>query len=323
MKKIAFHSAVAAALILALAVPAWAGANVIHGDNVVHKGVDIWMTVAGFAKTSFEKEPIPAGFFCVDSKPFTGTVVFEGGPLAIEPAGSLGSVDTVVNRLDDAVFNDKGEATTRIQLMALSLVSTKPIETSCGKYDVAVRLSGEQPTTTMRIVRNDSFGGTYSAPLALNVKIAFTPVGGNPSGRYELTRRIDLGPADHSVWAYINVPRYKGTIRVDTDGDGRPDRALPPASSFLAGVAPAVLKGDYKPTLRKVGVAAGITCPPGQCPYRACHCTAVDDDPQWNQSSTGCESDHLHCIWTCAPAGAASPSDFAIECADTVDSDAL
>lgn len=318
MRKIALRSAAAAAVILALAAPARAG------DNVIHKGVDIWMTVAGFAKTSFEKEPIPAGFFCLDSKPFTGTVIFEGGPLAIEPAGSLGSIDTVVNRLDDAVFNDKGEATTRIQLMALSLVSTQPIETSCGKYDVTVSLSGEQPTTTMRIMRNDYFGGTYSAPLALNVKVAFTPVGGDPRVRSELTRRIDLGPADHSVWAYINVPRYKGTVRVDTNGDGRPDRVLPAASNFLAGVAPAVLKGDYKPTLRKAGTATGgITCPPGQCPYRACHCTAVDDDPQWNQSSTGCEADHLHCIWTCAPAGAAGPSDFAIECADTVDSDAL
>jgi len=312
----AFRSAVAAAVILALAAPAWAG------DNVIHKGADIWMTVAGFAKTSFEKEPIPAGFFCVDSQPFTGTVVFEGGPLAIEPAGSLGSVDTVVNRLDDAVFNDKGEATTRIQLMALSLVSTQPIETSCGKYDVAVSLSGEQPTTTMRIVRNDSFGGPSSAPLALTVKIVFTPVGGDPSRRYELTRRIELGPADHSVWAYINVPRYKGAIRVDTDGDGRPDRALPPASNFLAGAAPAVLKGDYKPTLRKAGTAS-ITCPPGQCPYRACHCVAVEDNPQWDQSSTGCEADHLHCIWTCAPAGATDTSAFAIDCEDTVDSDSF
>lgn len=309
MRKTAFRSAIVAAVILALAAPAWAG------DNVIHKGVDIWMTVAGFAQASFEKEPIPAGFFCTGSQPFTGTVVFEGRPLAIEPAGSLGTVDTVVNRLDDAVFNDKGEATTRIQLMALSLVSTRPIETSCGKYDVAVSLSGEQPTTTMRIVRNDYFGGTYSAPLALNVKVVFTPVGGDPSGRYELTRRIALGPADHSVWAYVNVPRYKGGVRIDTDGDGRTDRALPPASNFLAGVAPAVLKGDYKPTLRKAQAGVGaITCPAGQCPYRACHCVALEDNPQWDQSSTGCENDHLHCIWTCAPAGAAGPGDFATDC---------
>ncbi len=312
MTRVFLRSALAAAVLFALA----AGSPALAGDNVIHKGVDIWMTVAGFAKTSFAKEPIPAGFFCADSQPFTGTVVFEGGPLAIEPAGSLGSVDTVVNRLDDAVFNDKGEATTRIQLMALSLASTKPIETSCGKYDVAVSLVGEQPTTTMRIVRTDVFGGTYSAPLALNVKAVFTPAGGDKSGRRELTRRIDLGPANHSVWAYINVPRYKGAVRIDTNGDGRPDSVLPPASNFLAGVAPAVLKGDYKPTLMKT--QTGITCPPGQCPYRACHCAAIEDDPQWDQSSTGCEDDHLHCIWTCAPAGAVGPGGL-VACAEVTD----
>ena len=309
MTRALIRSAAVAVAILALA----AGSPASAGDDVIHKGVDIWMTVAGFAQTNFAKEPIPAGFFCAGSEPFTGTVVFEGGPLAIEPAGSLGRVDTVVKRLDDAVLNDKGEATTRIQLMALSLVSTRPIETSCGTYDVAVSLVGEQPTTTMRIVRNEYFGGTYSAPLALNVKAVFTPVGGDTSGRRELTRRIDLGPANHSVWTYVNVPRYKGAVRVDTDGDGRPDAALPRASNFLAGVAPAVLKGDYKPTLRKAQNA--ITCPPGQCPYRACHCVAVEDNPQWDQSSTGCENDHLHCIWTCAPAGAAGPGGLVEACA--------
>ncbi len=301
MSRVFFRSALVVAVLFGLA----AGSPAMAGDNVIHKGADIWMTVAGFAKTSFDKEPIPAGFFCADSKPFAGTVVFEGGPLAVEPAGSLGTIDTVVNRLDDAVLNDKGEATTRVQLMALSLVSTQPIETSCGKYDVAVSLVGEQPTTTMRIIRTDAFGGLYSAPLALNVKAVFTPVGGDKSGRRELTRRVDLGPADHSVWAYVNKPRYQGAVRIDTDGDGRADAALPPASNFLAGVAPAVLKGDYKPTVMKAQNA--IACPPGQCPYRACHCAAIEDDPQWDQSSTGCEDDHLHCIWTCAPAGAVGP----------------
>ncbi|HEY3567623.1 MAG TPA: hypothetical protein VGP73_06795, partial [Thermoanaerobaculia bacterium] len=47
------------------------------------------------------------------------------------------------------------------QLMALSLVSTQPIETSCGKYDVAVTLAGEQPTTTMKIVRTKP----WAAPI--------------------------------------------------------------------------------------------------------------------------------------------------------------
>lgn len=260
----------------------------------VHKGVDMWMTVNGFARTSFAKEPIPAGFFCADSKAFTGTVTFKGAPLATEPARALGDIDTVVRRLDDAMFNDKGEATTRIQLMALSLISTEPIETGCGKYNVAVHLDGEQPTTTMRIFRTSALGGTYSAPLSLNVKAVFTPFTGEASARRELSTHIDLGPSTNSVWMYLKAPQYKGAIKVDTKGDGRPDTVLPAASNFIPGVTPAVFKGQpTKPTQ----AAAIALCPPGQTPYQACHCDPNATDP--NTSSSGC--DHLHCIWTCVP----------------------
>jgi hypothetical protein len=298
------RSAAGAALVLALVAgtPAFAG-------ETVHKGVDLWMTVAGFAQTSFADEPIPAGFFCEKSQPFTGKVTFKGAPLTVVPTDSLGSIDTVVRRLDDAAFDAKGEATTRIQLMALSLVSSKPIETGCGKYDVAVSLTGKQPVTTMRIFQSDAFGGTYTAPLALNVKAVFTPVDGDKSGRREVIRRIDLGPGSNSVWAYINLPRYKQGVNIDTDGDGRPDTALPASSNFLAGVSPAVLK--VAPALPRLASKtsgsrsqASISCPVGQCPYQSCHCAALDTNPQWNQSATGCAQDHLHCIWTCAPAGA-------------------
>jgi len=286
----------------------------LFAGEVVHKGVDLWMTVAGFAQTSFAEEPLPAGFFCDSSQPFTGKVTFKGAPLAVAPTGSLGSIDTVVQRLDDATFNAKGEATTRIQLMALSLASAKPIETSCGKYDVAVSLIGKQPVTLMHIFQSDAFGGTYSAPLALNVKAVFTPVNGDKNGRREIVRRIDLGPGSNSVWAYVNLPRYKQGVRVDTNGDGRPDTALPASSNFLAGVAPAVLKAP--PALpRLASYTSVITCPEGQCPYQSCHCAALDTHPQWNQSSTGCANDHLHCIWTCAPAGATSPNGMAVACA--------
>ena len=78
------------------------------GADVIHKGVDLWMTVAGFAQTSFADQPIPAGFFCEGSQPFTGKVVFKGAPLAIAPAKSLGPIDTAVRRLDDASVRRQG-----------------------------------------------------------------------------------------------------------------------------------------------------------------------------------------------------------------------
>jgi hypothetical protein len=263
--------------------------------DAIHNGVDLWMTVAGFAQTSFADQPLPAGFFCEGSQPFTGKVVFKGVPFAVTPAGSLGGMDTAVRRLDDAAFNEKGEATTRIQLMALSLASVKPIETSCGKYDVAVSLAGEQPVTTMKIFRTEALGGTYSAPLALNVKAVFTPVGGDRSARREVTRRIDLGPGSHSVWAYVQAPQYPAKVKIDTDGDGKPDTVLPASSNFVAGVSPAVLKGDAPARPHLVAAIATPVCPVGQCPYQSCHCDPTSTDPY--KSSSGC--DHLHCIWTC------------------------
>ncbi|HEY9422198.1 MAG TPA: hypothetical protein VIW92_12345 [Thermoanaerobaculia bacterium] len=313
MSKALIRASVGAALILALI-----GGSPLFARDVIHNGVDLWMTVAGFAQTNFADNPLPAGFFCEGSQPFTGVVKFKGAPLAVEPAGSLGTIDTVVRRLDDAKFDAKGEAVTRIQLMALALESTQPIQTNCGKYNVAVSLTGKQPVTTMRIFQAETTGGTYSAPLALNVKAVFTPVNGDKSGRREVTRSIDLGPSTHSVWAYINLPRYQQGVRVDTNGDGRPDTELPSSSNFLAGVSPTVLK-EAPPLPRKAattgGTSTGTICPAGQCPYRACHCAAPETNPQWNQSSTGCKDDHLHCIWTCAPSGATSPDGMAVACA--------
>ncbi|HEX9941976.1 MAG TPA: hypothetical protein VGG03_08170 [Thermoanaerobaculia bacterium] len=288
--KALIRSAIGAAVILALVT----GSPALAGDNVIHKGVDLWMTVAGFAQTSFASEPIPADFFCPGSQPFTGTIYFKGAPLAAEPAASLGAIDTVVRRLDDAAFDAKGVAYTRIQLMALSLVSTRPVETSCGSYDVAVRLDGEQPMTNMRIVRTNRFGGTYAAPLALNVKVVFTPVQGDKSARRELTHRVNLGPAANSVWAYTTKPRYEGTPRIDTNGDSAPDTALPAASNFLAGVSPVAKAATATPAPSPYPI-----CPRGQCPYQSCHCNPDSTDPY--ESNGGCDSSHMHCIWTCVP----------------------
>jgi hypothetical protein len=293
-------AAICACLALALAAgPACAAVE------SVQKGADLWMTVAGSAQTSFDKDPIPAGFFCPTSQPFTGTVVFRGAPLAVEPAGSLGDIDTVVRRLDDAVFDQKGEATTRIQLMALSLVSLNPIDTSCGKYDVAVNLAGAQPTTTMRIFRTEALGGTYSAPLAFNVKAVFTPAGakGDKGARRELTRRIELGPANHSVWAYVTSPQYREGVKIDTKGDGRPDTVLPPSSNFLAGVQPSVLKDGppARPTFTSYPTDPGPQpcCGNGLCPYKSCHCAEPGTPGSTDPFNPGTGCDHLHCIWSC------------------------
>jgi hypothetical protein len=173
-------------------------------------------------------------------------------------------------------------------------VSTRPVDTACGAYDVAVRLDGGQPTTRMRIVRTNAFGGTYAAPLSLNVKLVFTPVRGDKSLRRELAHHVDLTAAKHSVWAYASQPRYEGTPRIDTDSDGTVDTALPVASNFLAGVSPVA-----KATIATSTSPSRILCPVGQCPYQACHCNP--DQSTWDpyESGSNCDTDHLHCIWVC------------------------
>lgn len=280
--------------LLALAL----GSPVLADNGAVRSGVDLWTTVEGFAQTSFDLDPIPAGFFCAGSKPFTGTIVYKGSPLAAEPANSLGPIDTVVTRLDDAAFDAKGVAYTRIQLTALSLVSTRPVDTSCGPYDVKVSLVGEQPTTKMRITRTSTKGGTYGAPLSLNVKVTFTPAAGQGEVR-ELTRRIDLGPAAGSVWAYSTQPRYEGTVRIDTNNDGAVDATLPPASNFLAGVSP-VAKAA---TSTAISTTPVIACPVGTCAYKSCHCNPDKDSWDPYDPGDGCDPTHLHCIWTCVRCG--------------------
>jgi hypothetical protein len=296
-----FRAAMGVALGGVLALGAGAAA---FAAEPIRKGVDLWISVAGMARTSFAQEPIPAGFFCNGSQPFTGSISFQGAPLATEPAEALGRADTIVQRLDDAVFDAKGEATTRIQLMALSLVSTRPVATSCGAYDVAVHLAdGEQPTTTMRIFNSDALGGTYSAPLSLNVKLVFTPAAGDRSARRELTRRIDLGPAPRSVWVYAK-PQYVSGVRVDTRGTGRPEVLLPTPSNFRAGFDPAVLREegrDVLPACTILNPPPMPNCGAGACAREACHCAELaNGQPDMSdpcRSSAGCA--HVHCLWYC------------------------
>jgi hypothetical protein len=268
----------AAVLVFLVAAPVFAG-------EVLTRGADLWQTATGFSYSSFKSEPIPAGFFCAGSPAFTGIVQLNGKPLATEPAGALGQIDTIVRRLDDAVLNERGEASTRIQLLALSLAGVKPIDTGCGLYDVTASLTGEQPITTMRILKTSQGGGTYVAPLELNVKLVFTPVAGN-GARRELTHRISMGPGSRSVWSYSNpVLAGQGTVRVDTNGDGIPDTVLPAASNFRAGVAPGAV--PVRLSSQQFSQIAEPTCA-----YTSCHCDPTSTNPY--QSAAGC--DHLHCV---------------------------
>ena len=272
------------ALLALLAIPAFA-------EDMIHGGADLWPTAQGSSFTSFAEDPIPAGFFCPGSRLFDGEIAMNGKPLVTDPPGVLGKVDTIVHRLDDVTFDDDGVATTRLRLMALSMVGTEPIDVGCETpFEVTASLDGEQPMTEMRIVREGEWGGTYAAPLSLNVKMVFTPVGGGESR--QVNREIHLGPAPGSYWTTtdrVGTDAWGDPVRVDTTGDCVADSALPGPSNFVAGM--------MSPT----STASG--CGDGFCSDFCCHCKPEDSEeaPTWSQKGNNCAPDHLHCVICCKP----------------------
>jgi len=223
------------ALILTLIALPSAAAN-----DVIYKGSDLFRTPNdGSSFMDFSKQPIPAGFFCTGSKPFTAKIRWKGVPVATGMPGELSQTDTIVQRLDDATFNKNGVAKTRIQVRALQLESMKPINTSCGSYNVRVVLEGTQPITSMRIVQTSQYGGRFTAYLAVRSKLVFTPVSALGKQLELPSHEIRFAPNPNFAWAFR--PKVKkalernGNVLVDTNFDALPDAFLPGTSNFVAG----------------------------------------------------------------------------------------
>jgi hypothetical protein len=225
MRKV-FACAVMIAL-AALPAAAW--------EQVIANGIDLWQTSSdGSTFVDFKNNPIPAGFFCAGSEPFTGRVGFKGLPVATATPGGLGVTDTILQRLDDAVFNKRGVAFTRLQMRSLNMISIAPVKTSCGLFRAKVSLNGEQPITRMRIIREGEQGGRFEAPIWVNAKITFTPVRGQLGEPLELLKEVRFPPLPNQRWSTTPKPatlQKAGFVTVDTDGDGAPDTFLPGTTS--------------------------------------------------------------------------------------------
>lgn len=210
-----------------LAVSVLIASSLCAAPGGIPAGLDLWRTPGnGTTYTDFAENPIPAGFFCDDSQPFAGRIVFEGVPVVTEKVG-LGLTDTIIQRLDEARFNAHGVATTRIQVKALSLASVSPVRTECGLYNVMVALDGIQPITRMRIVRTDENGGFFVAPLSLTAKLTFTPVAGPAREPRELTQKIEFTRNPRIQWTDGATDHARQKVVVDSDGDLEPDTVLP------------------------------------------------------------------------------------------------
>ena len=215
------------------------GLSPLAAEPMVQRGNDVFTTPAdGKTSYDFAHSPVPAGFFCKRSKAFTGRVEFKGLPLATAAPGQLRGADTVVERLDDAVFNAKGLATTRLQFRALSLVSIAPIKTACGSFHAYVSLNGTQRVTTMNIRRTEEGGGSFTAPLAADVRLTFIPV----KPRAKAARNLELTgsftfPATPLPWSFTESAPAKAfeAVLVDTNGDLTPDSRVSAPSNFFPG----------------------------------------------------------------------------------------
>jgi hypothetical protein len=239
MKRISTFGMIA--LTIALVAPAFAA------DRVIYNGIDLWYTAGdGSTYADFSKTPLPAGFFCYKAEPYTGRIGFKGVPVATNVSGALGRTDTIVQRLDDATFNRKGVAQTRVQVRSLNFESIAPIKTACGLFTAKVSLDGEQPITRMRIIRENEKGGRFVAPISVNVKISFTPVGRPGAEPLEVRKNLRFPAPSNQRWADRPAPggvQYQGFLLVDTDGDRTPDTYLPGTSNF--GVGRALAPKDF------------------------------------------------------------------------------
>jgi hypothetical protein len=224
----------------------------LTADSMIQRGIDVFTTVGdGRTFYDFSYNPIPAGFFCERSKVFTDRVEFKSLPLATKTPGELWGADTIIERLDDATFDDKGVGVTRIRFRALSLVSAAPVKTACGAFHVYVSLAGKQRVTMMSILRTQEGGGSFTAPLAVDVRMTFIPV---KPARVKNTRKLEIKadftfPAHPLPWSFRSGVRAKktGAVVVDTDGNLTPDTLLPGTSNFAAGQSSDLITANQCP----------------------------------------------------------------------------
>ncbi|MEM7051729.1 MAG: hypothetical protein AAF604_18825 [Acidobacteriota bacterium] len=221
------------ALTTLLAIPTFAA------NDFIAAGPDLWQTTSnGTTRADFILEPIPTGFFCNGGEAFRGTIGFKGVPLATHPAGALGSTDTIVQRLDDAVFNGSGHASTRVQVIAMEFEGLDLVKTDCGTYSVRTVLEGEQPITNMEIIRNSDDGGLFFAEIGVRVRLIFTPVEAREKGIRTLVRDLAFAPAPNAGWSTkagrggIEAP---AAVMVDTDADRQPDTWVHGTDGFVTG----------------------------------------------------------------------------------------
>jgi len=110
--------------------------------------------------------------------------------------------DTIVARLDKAVFNTSGIATTRVTFKHLAFKSSAIHSTPCGRLNWTASLFGVQPVTLMTIRRTSARGGFFNARLLVSVEMKATDAGsGAYVGSLFYTRELP-DPGAGTPWSF-------------------------------------------------------------------------------------------------------------------------
>lgn len=164
--------------------------------QTIPPGADYWVTPSN-GQTFFD---FPAGD--VESicgiPPAAGwnrRTVLKGVPIAAD-------YDTIVSRLDTAVFDANGNAQTRIVVKGLSFASAAPHSTPCGALDWKVGLSGNQSITTMKLRRTSATGGLFAADIAVNVEFRAYKAGSTSYVGSLFYNIILPDPANGTAWSF-------------------------------------------------------------------------------------------------------------------------
>jgi len=164
MSKLLLRSVLSGILLLGLAA-----LPVLAQPPVIPAGADPWVTPAnGQTVFTFPDGDVEALCGAPPQAAWNHQVALTGIPTA----GA--DYDTVVKRLDDAVFNASGVAVTRVQVAALAFRSLSTSNTPCGPIDWTVKLSGPQGITKMVIRRTSPRGGIFNADLSVSVEFVGT-----------------------------------------------------------------------------------------------------------------------------------------------------
>jgi Thrombospondin type 3 repeat len=164
----------------------------VRSDDVL-QGHDLFLTKPG-TSISFASDPIPANFFVSGSAAFNGNVNLQGVSLGSYLGVETGNMDTIVERLQDAVLPlpYPTSDTIDIELVALSLEGVDPIQIDEGDavraWSLLVTLSPSTPSTgTMTITHQTTDGGEFDTSFDVNAFLTFTRICDGE------TRTLDIG----------------------------------------------------------------------------------------------------------------------------------